>query len=67
MIILEAIVNFSLEKFDEITIEKRANCDEKGYLYVGDTFYCNEKMARYLLGDNPKNVKVAKVVEIIPN
>lgn len=65
-IIVEAIVNFSLEKFDEITIETRKNGGKDGQLCVGDTFICNESMARYLLGDNPKGVKAVKVVEIRP-
>ena len=65
-IIVEALINFTLEKFDEITIENRKNSEKHGQLYVGDTFICDENMARYLLGDNPPKKKVVKVVEIIP-
>lgn len=67
MIKLRTIKVFTLEKFNELKNLKRATgSDNYGVLYVGDTFECNEEMAKYLTGDNKLKLKVAEVIEIIP-
>ena len=68
MIKCEVIEKFSLEAFDKIKNIKRANenRNEKGKLYVGDTFECDEKMCDYLTGNNPINKVVVKVIEVKP-
>ena len=66
MMKLEAIINFTLERFDEIKIISRKAIDTKGRLYPGDVFECNEEIANYVLGDNDKKVVAAKLIEITP-
>lgn len=67
MIKCEVIKDFTLEKFDELKNVKRRNTNKNKHkeLYIGDTFECDEKMTKYLLGDNQKNKKVVKVIEVI--
>ena len=55
---------FTLEKFDELRNIKRKNLDTYGRLYVGDEFECDEKMAKYLTGENDKKKVVVKILEI---
>jgi len=66
MVKCEVIEEFTLEKFDELKNIVRKSKDEKGRLFVGDTFECDENMAKYLTGDNPLNKVVVKVIEVIP-
>lgn len=65
MIKCEVIIKyFTLEKFDELKNITRANIDEKGKLFKGDTFECDEKMAEYLAGCNPLNTVAVKIIEV---
>ena len=67
MIKCEVIENFTLGEFQKILNLKRATSKEKeGCLYVGDTFECDEEMAKYLTGGNDKNKIVVKILEVIP-
>ena len=68
MIRLEAIREFTLEKFDELEDLKRKdeNKNVRKTLYTGDTFICTGEMGRYLTGENPRKLVVAKVLEVIP-
>lgn len=66
MIKVEVIEKFSLKDFDKIQNVKRTSVDEKGKLFVGDTFECDEEMAKYLLGDNPLKRAVIKIIEVEP-
>lgn len=66
MIKCEAIKEFTLSRFDELKNIKRNNYDEKGRLYVKDTFECSKELAEYLLGNNQNNDIVVKIIEIIP-
>lgn len=68
MIKAEALVEFTLEKFDELKniVRKDKGNNEKGRIYVGDIFDCDKKMARYLLGDNKADKIVIKVLEVKP-
>ena len=66
MIKVEVIEKFSLKEFNKIQNVKRTSVDEKGKLFVGDTFECDEEMAKYLLGDNPLKRAVVKIIEVEP-
>lgn len=68
MIKVEVIEEFTLEKFDELKNLVRAKKDknEKGKLYLKDTFECDKKMADYLTGGNSYNRPYVKIIEIIP-
>lgn len=66
MVKVEVTEDFTLQKFDEIKNLTRKGKDEKGSLFLGDTFECDEKMADYLTGNNPLNKVVVKVIEVIP-
>ena len=69
MIRLEAILKFSFEKFEKLKNLKRFNENENKYgeIYMRDTFECDKKTAKYLLGENPNNIIVARIIEIMPN
>lgn len=68
MVKCEVIKDFNLEKFDELKEVERRNQakKEKGKLYEGDTFKCDNKMAKYLTGNNENNLIVVKVIEVEP-
>lgn len=68
MIKCEAIEGFTLGRFDELKNIVRANNnkDRHGEIFVGDTFECDENMAKYLTGKNDKNKVVAKIIELKP-
>jgi hypothetical protein len=58
--------DFTLERFNELKNITRKSVEEKGKLFKGDTFECDEKMVDYLTGNNPLNKVVVKVIEVIP-
>lgn len=58
--------DFTLEKFNELKNIQRKARDEKGKLFIGDVFECDENLAEYLLGNNDKGKTVIKVIEVIP-
>lgn len=66
MMKLEAIINFTLERYDELKNIERISIETKGRLYPGDRFECNEDLGKYLLGENDRKLVVAKLIEIIP-
>lgn len=68
MIKVKAIVEFTLEKFNELKNIERFNPDanEKGKIYVGDIFECDKEMSDYLLGENKTKKAVVEVIEVIP-
>ena len=67
MIRVEAIQDFTLERFEDLKSIKRASArNKKGCLYLGDTFECDEDMVRYLTGDNDEGTIVVKVIEVEP-
>ena len=67
MIKLEAIEDFTLGKFNELKELTRKNPakNEKGFVYEGDIFECDEEMRNYLLGDNKYKRAFAKVIEVL--
>ena len=66
MIKLQALESFTLERFDELENIERAGRNEQGKLNKDDKFECKKDLADYLLGDNPLNRPVVKVIEIVP-
>lgn len=66
MIICEVTERFTLKDFDKLKNIQRKSIDTYGTLYVGDTFECDEKMVKYLSGDNAFKKPFVKVVEILP-
>lgn len=66
MIKVEVIEKFTLKDFDELKSVERRSVDERGKLFVGDTFECSEDMVKYLMGDNPLKRAFVRVVEVAP-
>ena len=64
MIKVRVINDFSLKEFAKIKNIVRFSYDKVGELYKNDTFECDEKMARYLTGDNSKKEIVVEIIEI---
>ena len=60
--------DFTLKKFDELKNIKRKDKskNQKGKLYIGDTFECTQEMADYLTGNNAINKVVVRIIEIEP-
>lgn len=59
---------FTLGRFNELMHITRKNPEknEKGHIYIGDTFECSKELADYLMGNNKDKLVVAKVIEIEP-
>lgn len=68
MIKCEVTREFTLGKFDELKNIKRKNPErnEKGRLYLDDTFECTEEMADYLTGNNANEDIVVRIIEVVP-
>ena len=66
MVKCEVIEGFTLAKFNELKNIVRKGADTQGQLNIGDTFECDEEMAKYLTGGNSKGKVVVKVIEVIP-
>ncbi len=64
MIKVKVIEEFTLKDFDKLENIKRANADEKGKLFVGDEFNCDENMAKYLTGNNLLGKTVVEIIEV---
>ena len=66
MIKLKAIQDFTLKDYKKLkNIQSKKTDRENNKVYNQDIFECDEKMARYLLGENNQNIKVVEVIEII--
>ena len=50
-----------------ISVDKFRKSMNENEFNTGDKVKCDIKMAKYLLGDNPLNKPVAKILEIIPD
>ena len=67
MVKLETIKDFTLKDFTKLRNVKRAKgMGVQGLFKPGDTFECDEEMAKYLMGENAIKEVVAKVIEVIP-
>lgn len=58
--------DFTLKRFDELKNIVRKGRNEKGKLFIGDTFECTEEMADYLDGNNALEKCFIKVIEVTP-
>lgn len=66
MIKLKAIQDFTLKDYKKLkNMQSKKTDRENNKVYNQDIFECDEKMARYLLGENNQNIKVVEVIEII--
>lgn len=65
MVKCETIKEFTLARYDELENIVRKSKEEKGRLFVGDVFECDEEIADYLTGNNQLKIAVVKVLEII--
>ena len=66
MIKVEVTKDFRLADFKKLkNVVRVTSKDEEGMLYVGDTFECDEEMAKYLTGENKLKRAFVKVVEVI--
>ena len=67
MIKVEVIEKFNFKDYDKIKDSLiRKSIAIEGQLFVGDTFECDKKTADYLLGENPLNKAVVRVIEVEP-
>lgn len=66
MIKVEVTKEFTLKDFDKLKNIVRKTVNEKGKLFVGDEFECDNTMFEYLTGNNPNEDVVVKLIEIIP-
>lgn len=66
MIKVEVTKEFTLKDFDKLKNIVRKTVNEKGKLFVGDEFECDNEMFEYLTGKNPNEDVVVKLIEIIP-
>ena len=65
MIKVEVVEEFTYGDYDKIKDSLvRKSRDKDGWLYVGDTFTCDEATMRYLTGENRLNKVVVKVIEV---
>ena len=66
MIKCEVIEPFTYKDFNELKNIVRKDEKKEGKLFIGDIFECNEKTAKYLLGNNDLKKCVVKIIEVIP-
>lgn len=67
MIKVEVIEEFTYSDYDKIKNSLvRKSKSKDGWLYVGDTFECDEPTLKYLTGDNKLNKVVVKLIEVVP-
>lgn len=66
MIKVEVTEGFTLKDFGLLKNIVRKKVDKEGELFVGDTFECDENMAKYLTGNNSLGKVVVRVIEILP-
>jgi hypothetical protein len=66
MVRCRVVEQFTLADFDKLSNIKRKSIEQKGKLFVGDEFECNEEMVKYLTGGNEKKKVVVRIIEIIP-
>lgn len=64
MIKVEALENFTLERFNEIEMVERAGKEQDKWINKNDIFKCEKDLADYLLGANPLGRPVVKVIEV---
>jgi hypothetical protein len=66
MIKCEVIKKFTLKEFDKLKDVKKVGNRSKDEFDVKDTFKCEKEMVDYLMGKNPFNETVIKILEVEP-
>lgn len=66
MIKCEVIKKFTLKEFGKLKDVKKVGNRNKDEFDVKDTFKCEKEMADYLMGENPFNETVIKILEVEP-
>lgn len=65
MIKLRAKQDFTLKDYKKLkNIESTQSEREENKIYQNDVFECDEKMVRYLLGENSQKLIVAELLEV---
>jgi hypothetical protein len=65
MIKLRAKQDFTLKDYKKLkNIESTQSEREENKIYQNDVFECDEKMAKYLLGENGQKLIVAELLEV---
>lgn len=66
MVKVQAIIDFTYKKYDEIQNLNSLDEIEKGTIFKEDIFEVEDKEALYLTGKNKNNIVAVKVLEVIP-
>lgn len=66
MIRCEVIKKFTLKEFEKLKDVEKVGNRSKDEFDVKDTFKCEKEMADYLMGENPFNETVIKILEVEP-
>lgn len=66
MVKVQAIIDFTYKKYDEIQNLNSLDKIEKGKIFKEDIFEVEDKEALYLTGKNKDNIVAVKVLEVIP-
>lgn len=66
MIKVEVLEDFTLKRFDELKNIQRKDKEEKGKLFTGDIFECEQELADYLTKNNSLGRAFVKVIKVIP-
>jgi hypothetical protein len=64
MIRVQAIKDFTLSRYDEIKNLKPRTIRKEGKIYTNDIFECSIDLAKYLCGENDKNIVAVRVLEV---
>ena len=62
----EVIKKFTLKDFGKLKDVKKVVNRKKDEFDIKDTFKCEKEMADYLMGENPFNEIVIKILEVEP-
>lgn len=66
MVKVQAIIDFSYKKYDQIQNLNSLDEIEKGTIFTGDIFEVEDDEAKYLTGENKNKIVAVKVIEVIP-
>lgn len=66
MVKVQAIIDFTYKKYDEIQNLNSLDKIEKGKIFKEDIFEVEDKEALYLTGKNKNNIVAVKVLEVKP-
>ena len=66
MVKVQAIIDFSYKKYDQIQNLNSLDEIEKGTIFTGDIFEVEDDEAKYLTGENKNKIVAVKVLEVIP-